>query len=47
MGQRPTRIEMEEFSAVTVAAATIYDMCKAVDKSMSITGVRLLSKTKR
>src|ERR1044071_8103734 len=41
-----TGIEMEALTAVTVAALTIYDMCKAVDKSMRITDVRLLSKTK-
>jgi cyclic pyranopterin phosphate synthase len=32
---------------VTIAALTIYDMCKAVDKLMVISGVRLLKKTKR
>ncbi|MDB6020968.1 MAG: molybdenum cofactor biosynthesis protein [Pedosphaera sp.] len=42
-----TGIEMEALTAVTVAALTIYDMCKAVDKKMRITNVRLLSKTKR
>ena len=41
-----TGIEMEALTAVSVAALTIYDMCKAVDKSMRITGIRLLSKTK-
>jgi cyclic pyranopterin phosphate synthase len=41
-----TGVEMEALTAVTVAALTIYDMCKAVDKSMEITGVRLLSKHK-
>jgi len=30
-----------------VAALTIYDMCKAVDKAMRITGIRLVSKTKQ
>jgi len=34
-------------TAVTVAALTIYDMCKAVDKQMRITGIRLVSKTKK
>ena len=38
---------MEALTAVSVAALTIYDMCKAVDKSMRITEIRLLSKTKR
>lgn len=42
-----TGIEMEALTAVTVAALTIYDMCKAVDKRMRITNVRLVSKTKR
>ena len=42
-----TGIEMEALTAVSIAALTIYDMCKAVDKSMRITGIRLLSKTKR
>lgn len=41
-----TGIEMEALTAVSVAALTIYDMCKAVDKQMTITNVRLLSKTK-
>jgi cyclic pyranopterin phosphate synthase len=42
-----TGVEMEALTAVTVAALTIYDMCKAVDKKMRITGVRLVSKTKK
>lgn len=42
-----TGVEMEALTAVSVAALTIYDMCKAVDKAMRITNVRLLSKTKR
>ena len=37
---------MEALTAASVAALTIYDMCKAVDKAMRIEGVRLLSKTK-
>lgn len=41
-----TGIEMEALTAVSMAALTIYDMCKAVDKTMRITGIRLLSKTK-
>jgi cyclic pyranopterin phosphate synthase len=40
-----TGVEMEALTAVCVAALTIYDMCKAIDKSMVIEGVRLLSKT--
>ena len=42
-----TGVEMEALTAVSIAGLTIYDMCKAVDKSMSITGIRLVSKTKR
>jgi cyclic pyranopterin phosphate synthase len=42
-----TGVEMEALTAVTLAALTIYDMCKAVDKSMCIGEVRLLSKTKK
>jgi cyclic pyranopterin phosphate synthase len=42
-----TGVEMEALTAVTVAALTIYDMCKAVDKEMEITRIKLLSKTKR
>src|SRR5437773_7987431 len=41
-----TGVEMEALTAVSVAALTIYDMCKAVDKKMRITDVKLLSKTK-
>jgi cyclic pyranopterin phosphate synthase len=41
-----TGVEMEALSAVSIAALTIYDMCKAVDKKMRITGIKLLSKTK-
>jgi len=41
-----TGVEMEALVAVSVAALTIYDMCKAVDKEMSISEVRLLRKTK-
>jgi cyclic pyranopterin phosphate synthase len=39
-----TGVEMEALTAVSVAALTLYDMCKAVDKSMTIDGVRLLDK---
>lgn len=42
-----TGIEMEALTAVSIAALTIYDMCKAVDKKMRITDVKLVSKTKR
>jgi cyclic pyranopterin monophosphate synthase len=42
-----TGVEMEALVGVTVALLTIYDMCKAVDKEMQISGVRLLSKTKQ
>jgi len=41
-----TGVEMEALTAVTVAALTLYDMAKAIDKSMRIEGVRLVSKTK-
>ncbi len=37
---------MEALTAVNVAALTIYDMCKAADKKMRITNVKLVSKTK-
>lgn len=42
-----TGIEMEALTAVAVAALTIYDMCKAVDKQMRIEGIHLVSKTKQ
>src|SRR5579859_2806457 len=42
-----TGVEMEALTAVSVAALTIYDMCKAVDKKMRITDIRLLKKTKQ
>jgi cyclic pyranopterin phosphate synthase len=41
-----TGVEMEALTAVSVAALTIYDMCKAVDKGMVIGEIRLLKKTK-
>ena len=41
-----TGVEMEALTAVSVAALTIYDMCKAMDKQMVIDGVTLLSKKK-
>jgi cyclic pyranopterin monophosphate synthase len=40
-----TGVEMEALTAVTVAALTIYDMCKAVDKAMVISDIRLLRKS--
>lgn len=40
-----TGVEMEAMTAVSVAALTIYDMCKAVQKDIEITGIRLESKT--
>ena len=40
-----TGVEMEALTAVAVAALTIYDMCKAIDKGMTIEGIRLLKKT--
>jgi cyclic pyranopterin phosphate synthase len=39
-----TGVEMEALTAVSVAALTIYDMCKAVDKEMVISGIMLLEK---
>jgi len=40
-----TGVEMEAITAVSVAALTIYDMCKSHDKEMTITNIRLLKKT--
>ncbi len=40
-----TGVEMEALTAVSVAALTVYDMCKAVDKGMRIEGIHLVSKT--
>jgi cyclic pyranopterin phosphate synthase len=42
-----TGVEMEALTAVSVAALTIYDMCKAVDKRMVIGAIKLVKKTKR
>ncbi len=39
-----TGVEMEALTAVSVAALTVYDMCKAVDRGMRIEGIRLLEK---
>lgn len=41
-----TGIEMEALIAVSLAALTVYDMCKAVDKNMRIEDIRLIEKTK-
>ena len=40
-----TGVEMESLTAVSIAALTIYDMCKSVDKGMRIDGIRLVRKT--
>ena len=40
-----TGVEMEALTAVSIAALTVYDMCKALDKSINISDIRLLSKT--
>ena len=40
-----TGVEMEALTAVSVAALTVYDMCKAVQKDITITDIRLLSKS--
>jgi cyclic pyranopterin phosphate synthase len=42
-----TGVEMEALTAVAVAALTVYDMCKAVDKHMVIGEIKLVSKTKK
>ncbi|MCA1730889.1 MAG: cyclic pyranopterin monophosphate synthase MoaC [Actinobacteria bacterium] len=41
-----TGVEMEALTAVSIAALTLYDMCKAVDKGMVIEDIKLLEKTK-
>ena len=41
-----TGVEMEALTAVSVALLTVYDMCKAIDKEMEISGIHLLSKVK-
>ena len=40
-----TGVEMEALTAVSIAALTIYDMCKAMDKSIQISDIRLLEKS--
>jgi cyclic pyranopterin phosphate synthase len=42
----PTGVEMEALTGVSVAALTLYDMCKGVDKTMRIEGIRVVQKTK-
>lgn len=42
----PTGVEMEALTGTSVAALTLYDMCKAVDKQMRIEGIRVLKKIK-
>jgi cyclic pyranopterin phosphate synthase len=42
-----TGVEMEALTGVSVAALTLYDMCKAVDKKMSISDVRVVEKIKQ
>jgi len=42
-----TGVEMEALTGASVAALTLYDMCKAVDKTMRIEGIRVLEKAKR
>jgi cyclic pyranopterin monophosphate synthase len=41
-----TGVEMEALTAVSVALLTVYDMCKAVDKAMELTSIKLISKEK-
>ena len=41
----PTGVEMEALTAAAVAALTVYDMCKALDRSIEIEGLRLLEKS--
>ena len=43
--EEKTGVEMEALTAVSVALLTVYDMCKAIDKRMEITGIHLLTKT--
>jgi cyclic pyranopterin phosphate synthase len=40
-----TGVEMEALTAVSVAALTIYDMCKAIDRGMQIINIRLIQKS--
>lgn len=41
----PTGVEMEALTAVSIAALTVYDMCKAIDRAMSVESTRLLTKS--
>ncbi|MGH6718198.1 MAG: cyclic pyranopterin monophosphate synthase MoaC [Alphaproteobacteria bacterium] len=41
----PTGVEMEALTAVAAAALTVYDMCKAVDRAMTIEGIELVRKS--
>ena len=43
--QGQTGVEMEALTAVSVTLLTIYDMCKAVDRGMTLSGVRLMEKS--
>ena len=45
LDEHRSSVEMEALTAVSTAALTVYDMCKAVQKDMTITDIRLLSKT--
>ena len=40
-----TGVEMEAFTAVTIASLTIYDMCKSIDREMEITDIKLIHKS--
>ena len=42
-----TGVEMEALTGASVAALTLYDMCKAVDKTMRIENIRVIEKVKR
>src|SRR6266403_207039 len=42
-----TGVEMEALTGVATALLTIYDMCKAIDKEMQLSGIRLVKKTKQ
>lgn len=44
-GKAKTGVEMEGFTAVSVAALTVYDMCKAMDREITISHIRLIKKT--
>ena len=41
----PTGVEMEALTAASIAALTLYDMCKAVDRSMRIDAIRVVAKS--